>query len=148
METGKLIGFVVVLAILIFFGTFVAHVSSPTSPTSSSSSSNLIQGIITGFVTVGPSQPSCSANQSCNVNLSGYSLQFTSVCQGAPCQSYLATIAPSGHYSILLAQGQYSITGLVPSCNWVGCFTTFPLTVEVVGGSQIVANINIDTGIR
>lgn len=148
MGTSRLTGFVVVVVILICFGGFVAYVSPPTSSTSSSSSSNSIKGIVTGFITVGPSQPSCSANQSCIVNLSGYSLQFILVCQAASCQSYLATIAPSGHYSILLAPGQYSIAGLVPSCNWVGCLSTFPLTVEVVGGSQIVVNINIDTGIR
>lgn len=148
MGTRDLAGFVVVVAILICFGTFVAYESLPTSVTTSSSSSNSTQGIITGFVTVGPSQPSCSANQSCNVNLSGYSLQFTSSCQAASCQSYLAAIAPSGHYSILLSSGQYLITGLVPSCNWLGCSATFPQTVEVLAGSQLVVNINIDTGIR
>ena len=148
MRIGKLTGFVVVVVILICFGVFVAYVSSPTTQTSSSSSSNSIEGIVTGLVTVGPSQPSCSGNQSCNVNLSGYSLQFTLICQAASCQSYLATIAPSGHYSILLAPGQYSITGLVPTCIWDGCLTTFPLTVKVVEGLQIVVNINIDTGIK
>lgn len=148
METRVLTGFIVIVVILISFGAFVAYESLPISSTTSSSSSNSINGIVAGIVIVGPSQPLCRENQSCNVNLNGYSLQFTSVCQVAACQSYFAAIGPSGHYSILLSPGRYLIVGLFPSCNWLGCSITFPQPVEVLAGLQIVVNINIDTGIR
>ena len=145
-------GLIVVLAILLFFGAYVGFSSpTPTSQTTTSETTSQIQGIVAGFVTVGPSQPLCSENQSCNVDLTGYSLKFTSVCSGSPScqvQSYLAQLSPAGHYSILLYPGAYSITDLVPSCSWMGCSAAFPQTVTVVGGSQLVVNINIDTGIR
>ena len=146
-------GLMVVVGIVLIFGAYIG-MGSPTVTTSSSSSSESgttqIQGVVTGYVTVGPSQPVCSANQTCNVDLTGYSLQFTSVCSQPSCQAqtFLAQIAPSGHYSILLYPGDYSVTGLVPSCNWMGCSSAFPESVTVVGGAQIVVNFNIDTGIR
>ena len=111
-----------------------------------------MQGIIAGIVTVGPSQPVCSPNQSCTEDLTGYSLVFSSQCgkSSTSCQkqNYTASIAPSGHYSILLAPGSYTITGLSPSCNWVGCSFSFPKAVVVEGGQQLIVNINVDTGIR
>lgn len=145
MMSRGIAGFVVVVVILLCFGAYVSY-NSTTSQTTSTS--NSIQGVVTGLVTVGPSQPICSANQSCTVDLSGYSLEFTSTCGVASCQTFLATISPSGHYAILLSPGQYSITGIVPSCNWLGCSSAFPRTVEVTGGSQLVVDISIDTGIR
>jgi hypothetical protein len=126
--------------------------------TSSSTSQSVIQGIVTGYVTVGPSQPACGANEStCTEDLSGYSLQFSPQCgtmgsgsSTLTCEelTYSAQIAPSGHHSILLAPGKYTITGLSPSCAWVGCASSFPESVLVEPGQQLVVNINIDTGIR
>lgn len=131
--------------------------SSSSSPTTSSSSSGPgPQGVVTGYVTVGPSQSSCSSNQSCTEDLSGYSLIFTSQCPtesaaaySATCQpqTYEASIAPSGHYSILLTPGPYSIMGLAPSCTWVGCSSAFPVLVTVEAGQQLVVNVDVDTGI-
>jgi len=63
-------------------------------------------------------------------------------------QNFTATIAPSGHYSILLAPGNYTITGLSPSCNWGGCSSSFPKPVVVEGGQQLIVNVDVDTGIR
>jgi hypothetical protein len=122
--------------------------ATQTSPTTTSSSG--IQGIVAGYVTVGPSQPVCSANQTCNVDVSGYGLTFTPQCPrpSSNCQASMAALSPSGHYSILLPPGNYSVTGLYPSCPWLGCSSVFPKTVEVEGGMQLVLNINIDTGIR
>ena len=150
---------VIVLLVFLFYSfTPILGHSATSSASSSSTSQSTIQGIITGYVTVGPSQPVCSTNQSsCNVNLSGYSLKFSSQCDttgsassSTSCEvsTYSAPIAPSGHYSILLEPGNYTITGLSPSCSWVGCATTFPESVVVEGGQQLVVNINVDTGIR
>jgi hypothetical protein len=132
--------------------------TTQTSTTSTSSSSQNIDGVVTGFVTVGPSQPVCSQNQSCMVNISGYSLEFSLLCPestlggsaSTACQplNYSVQISPTGHYAALLPAGNYSITGLAPSCNWVGCSSAFPETIMVKGGMQLVVNINIDTGIR
>ncbi len=149
------VGIVVVLAAVSLYLAAFAGGSSSTS-TSSTTSQSTIQGIIAGTVTVGPSQATCSANQACTEDLTGYSLVFTSQCGTAgmasstTCerQNFTAAIAPSGHYSILLAPGDYSITGMSPSCSWVGCSTTFPKAVTVLAGQQIIVNVDVDTGIR
>ena len=127
--------------------------NTSTGVTSTSTTSHNLDGVVTGYVTVGPSQPVCQQNQSCTVDLTGYSLQFASVCagnSGGTCarQNYSTPISPSGHYSALLPAGNYSVTGLAPSCKWVGCSTTFPKTIAVQGGVQLVENFDIDTGIR
>ena len=120
-------------------------------PGSSSSSTTApsIQGIVTGYVTAGPSQPVCSENQTCNEDMSGYSLVFVALCGGpSSCQTESAPLNSAGHYSILLPPGDYSVTGLEPSCPWMGCSSAFPKSVTVQGGMQEVLNIGIDTGIR
>jgi hypothetical protein len=151
---------VIVLGATLFYSIMLASTNHSTTSSSSSSSTqqSTIQGIVAGYVTVGPSQPTCSANQSsCTEDLSGYSLEFTSQCgttsgasSSASCRelTYGAQIAPSGHYSILLSPGNYTITGLSPSCSWVGCSSAFPESVAVESGQQLVVNVNIDTGIR
>ena len=141
-----LLGLSMVALILLLFGAYVGFTLSGSSTTTS-----VMKGVVTGYVTVGPSKPVCTANESCNVDLTGYSLEFKSTCQvGVPCQieTSLAPISPSGHYSILLDSGTYSVTGLSPSCVWLGCSTAFPQTVKVEGGMQLVFNVDIDTGIR
>jgi hypothetical protein len=81
--------------------------------------------------------------------MTGYSLVFTPQCAGqSGCGSILAPLAPGGHYAVLLDPGEYSVTGLSPSCQWVGCASAFPRTVAVEGGMQLVFNVDIDTGIR
>jgi len=126
---------------------------TPSSSVTSTSSTEKIDGVVVGYVTVGPSQPTCQQNESCTVNLSGYSIDFSTLCpQGTASvcqvQNYSVLISPSGHYTILLPAGSYSITGLSPFCTWVGCSSAFPETITVEGGMQLVVNINIDTGIR
>jgi hypothetical protein len=150
----------VVLVASLFYLLIPVSIQHSTTSSSSSSSTTqpTIQGIIAGYVTVGPSQPACSTNQSsCTEDLSGYSLQFSSQCgttgsasSSTSCEgsTYSAEIAPSGHYSILLAPGNYTITGLLPSCTWAGCASSFPQSVVVEAGQQLVVDINIDTGIR
>ncbi len=137
------------LATAILWG---GHNSTVETMTTSTTSQNL-DGVVTGYVTVSPSQPVCLQNQSCTVDLTGYSLQFATVCAGisgntCATRNYSTPISPSGHYSALLPAGNYSVTGLAPSCKWLGCTTTFPKTVAVRGGMQIVENFDIDTGIR
>ncbi len=124
--------------------------SSTTGTNTGSSTTSGMQGIVAGYVTVGPSQPVCSENMSCNVNMSGYSIIFTPQCIQATmqCQPSMAPLSPSGHYSILLQPGNYSVTGLSPSCQWMGCSAAFPKNVTVEGGMQVVLDFNIDTGIR
>jgi len=146
---------VVLGASLFYFATLAGagHQTTSISSPSSSTSQSAIQGIIAGTVTAGPSQPACSPNQSCTEDLAGYSLVFKPQCGASPTpscenQNFTASVAPSGHYSILLAPGNYTITGLSPSCIWVGCSSSFPKAVTVQAGQQLVVNIDVDTGIR
>lgn len=115
---------------------------------SSSTTGSATMGVVTGYVTVGPSQPVCSSNQPCNVNITGYSLVFVPQCLGAGCKTLRAEILSAGHYSVLLPAGTYVVTGLYPSCDWLGCSHVFPASVVVEGGMQQVLNFDIDTGIR
>jgi len=153
-----IVAIVLVASLLYLMPGIIGHSVTSSSSSSSSTSQSTVQGILTGYVTVGPSQPACNANQSsCTENLSGYSLDFALNCGMAALPSsstsceestFSAQIAPSGHYSILLAPGNYTITGLSPSCSWVGCASSFPESVVVEAGHQLVVNVNIDTGIR
>ncbi|HXQ92994.1 MAG TPA: hypothetical protein VN739_08310 [Nitrososphaerales archaeon] len=148
---------ILAIVIVIVAGVYLSYAlgsSSTTSITtraSSESTTPVIDGVVTGYVTVGPSQPVCSANESCDVDLTGYSLEFASQCPvTSTCQTQVskAALSPSGHYSVLLPAGNYTVTGLYPNCNWQGCSSTFPKSAVVEGGNQLVLNINIDTGIR
>lgn len=132
--------------------TSLSVTSSSSTQSSGSSSSGLsssaIEGIVTGYVTASPSQPTCTAGQNCDENMTGYSVVFTLQCTGSTCPSAMAPLNPAGHYSILLPPGSYLVTGLSPKCPWTGCSTAFPQSVAVVGGMQIELNVEIDTGIR
>ena len=100
-------------------------------------------------MTVSPSQPNCPASTSCYVDMTGYCLEFAPQCTGSTgCSTVLVPLAPGGHFSALLNPGDYTLTGLSPSCQWTGCTSAFPRTVTVEGGSQLVLNLDIDTGIR
>ncbi len=104
-----------------------------TTTTTTVSTSLEAQGVVSGVVTVGGQVPA---------NISLYSVTFKpSPCTGS-CLENLVSIYPSGHYSALLAPGNYSM-GLGPSCKWSGCGTAFQNPVAVVSGQQIVVNINI-----
>ncbi len=152
------IGFVPIIVIALLLGVYLNSalssnttvVTNVTQTSSTTTANSGIQGVVTGYVTVGPSQPVCSTNQTCDENMSGYSLVFTPQCLGlsSNCQASTAELSPGGHYSILLPAGNYSVTGLYPSCKWMGCSSAFPMTVVVEGGMQLVFNIDIDTGIR
>ncbi len=144
-----------IVAIVVATGAYLTFVqggvpatSQTTSTTSTTSGSSGIKGVVTGYVTVGPSQPVCYANQTCNVNMTGYSLVFRPQCSSSNCQSEMATLSPSGHYSIFLPAGNYTVIGLSPDCKWMGCASAFPKTVTVEAGMQLVFNVDIDTGIR
>ena len=104
IATGSILAVLIaVLAGVYLNSTFNGGTTATqTSPTTTSSSG--VQGVVTGYVTVGPSQPTCPANQSCNENMSGYSLVFTPQCSGSSsnCQARTAELSPGGHYSILL----------------------------------------------
>jgi hypothetical protein len=145
---------VCLLVVALFIGTYLSAsgsgLSTEMTSSSSTASGSEIQGVVVGYVTVGPSKPNCPASQSCDENISGYSLLFVPECTGSStaCKTLMAEIAPSGHYSILLNPGNYTIPGLYPSCKWMGCAAAFPRTITVVGGMQIVYNFDIDTGIR
>ena len=152
MKGAGVIVFPVAL-LLVVVAFFASTYWAPTSPgpvsSSTATTASVIQGIVTGFVTVGPSQPSCPSGQSCDVNMSGYDIVFALQCPGSSnCGSYTAVLSPAGHYSILLSPGNYTVTGLTPSCSWTGCSTAFPRQVQVTGGNQIVLNFEVDTGIR
>jgi hypothetical protein len=147
------VGVVLIVVVALGVGLYLNSASNSGTTTQTSSTTTAdsgIQGVVTGYVTVGPSQPVCSANQTCNENMSGYSLVFTPQCSESPsnCQARTAELSPSGHYSILLPAGNYSVTGLYPSCNWMGCSSAFPKTITVEGGMQLVFSVDIDTGIR
>ena len=103
----------------------------------SASSSFEAQGIVTGIVSVGGQTLA---------NISQYSVVFDPLlCSGGSCQGgqgSLAPIYPSGHYSALLAPGNYTVW-LYPSCRWSGCATASQHSVTVLSGQQIVVNIDI-----
>ncbi len=140
---------VCLVVLALFVGTYLTVAGGGSHQSTSTTSNTQIQGVVTGYVTVSPSQPNCSTNQSCNVNMSGYSLVFTPQCSSSSsCGPILAQLSPSGHYSVLLSPGDYTVTGLSPSCQWSGCASAFPRTVTVEGGVQLVFNVNIDTGIK
>jgi len=147
-NAGVVFPLAICLTIAAFFvGTYLDVAGSQSF--SSSTSNSQIQGIVTGSVTVSPSQPNCPANETCSVDMTGYSLVFTPQCAGTTgCSPVLAPLAPGGHYAVLLTPGDYAVAGLSPSCEWVGCASVFPRTVTVEGGMQLVFNIDIDTGIR
>ena len=152
----KVLSILLVVAILIVFAAYLNYGVTPapsgTSTTSSETTSQAIRGVVTGLVTVGPSQPVCKANQSCNVNLTGYSLIFTSQCPtlspSCQVQTFLAPIYSSGHYSLLLPAGNYTVSGISPSCQWMGCSSQFPKSIAVEGGMQLEFDVSIDTGIK
>jgi hypothetical protein len=109
------------------------NTSTVTSSVSATTSSEM-QGVVTGIVTV--------EGQTAPTNLSDYALVFVLQCSAEPaCPVSLASIYPSGHYSILLNPGNYTVSWLIPSCRWVGCSSAFPQKVTVVGGMQVVLNI-------
>lgn len=138
---------VAVAVVAILLGAFLAV--PLIGPASTSSTTSVMDGVVTGYVTAGPSQPVCSTGQSCIVNMSEYSLVFTPQCGGhVACIVSTAPLSASGHYSALLPPGIYTVSGLYPSCPWMGCTTAFPKTVTVEGGVQAVLDIQIDTGIR
>jgi len=116
--------------------TSVSTTTLTTTLTSASISSEP-QGVVTGSVSVGGETPS---------NISLYSIVFDQLlCSGGSCQhgqGSLAPIYPSGHYSVILAPGNYSLS-LYPVCEWHGCATAFQEPVTVVGGQQIVVNVDI-----
>lgn len=158
ISNPKVISILLVVAILIIFAVYLNYAVAPTTSGTSTTTSSLdtssqsISGVVTGIVTVGPSQPVCTANQSCNVNLTGYSLIFKSQCPSSPTscqvQTFQAPIYSSGHYSILLPAGNYTVSGLSPSCQWMGCSSQFPKSIAVEGGMQLEFDVSIDTGIR
>ena len=95
-----MLSLLLVVAVLVVFGVYLIYASvhsgqdtTSSVETNSATSSLAISGVVTGLVTVGPSQPVCSPNQSCSVNLTGYSLIFASQC------SSLITFLPSPNFS-------------------------------------------------
>jgi len=156
----------VIVVIVIFAAAVFVYVASQTSvtsiettstsfssyqsstSTSSGLSSPAMEGVVTGYVVASPSQPACPSGQSCDENMTGYELVFTAQCGSSTCQSQMAPLNPAGHFSILLAAGSYTVTGLSPSCPWTGCSAAFPQTVTAVGGMQVEFNVDLDTGIR
>lgn len=146
---GRALSFVIVAAAIVtaMVGTTLAFPLA--GPESSSTNSSAMDGVVTGYVTAGPSQPTCTPDQPCIENMSGYSLVFTPQCTApVACLVSKAPLSAGGHYSALLPAGVYAVSGLYPSCPWMGCSTTFPKTITVVGGAQMVLDFQIDTGIR
>jgi len=108
--------------------------------------------LVQGTVTVGPATPVCTAGQSCNVNITGYQLEFDKYPNCMPngaCPQYViaytSILGSNGTYSISLPSGNFTIA--MPDCNWMGCSNVFPAHETFVAGTYTV-NFNIDTGIR
>ena len=139
---------VLLVVVVLALAAYLVPLGGGGKTSGSSASSSEIDGVVTGYVTATPSQPSCSSGQSCDEDMAGYSLVFTPQCGGSTgCEPSLAPLSASGHYSALLPAGTYTVTGLSPSCPWVGCSSAFPVEVAVVGGVQLVQNFEIATGI-
>jgi len=120
--------------------------TSSVTSTSFSATTSGMNGVVAGQVTVGPSSPVCKVGQSCTVNMTGYSLIFTSQCSASVCPSTSVTLTSWGSYNAFLPPATYVVT--MNRCPWVGCASQLPQTLTVIGGQEIVLNINIDTGIR
>ena len=159
LDNSKVLSLLLVVAVLVVFGVYLIYASvhsgqdtTSSVETNSATSSLAISGVVTGLVTVGPSQPVCSPNQSCSVNLTGYSLIFASQCSSSSpscqVQTFLVPIYQSGHYSALLPAGNYTVSGMEPSCSWMSCSSEFPKSITVEGGMQLEFDVSIDTGIR
>lgn len=114
----------------------------PTRPASTGS-----DGTVEGVVSIGPAQPVCRVGESCNLNMSGYSLTFTPSCGGL-CTSLSRSVPleADGSYSIALVSGKYIVS--MGSCGWIGCSSALPRTISVSAGGTTLLNITIDTGIR
>jgi hypothetical protein len=114
----------------------IITITTTTATSVGSSSAEAIQGIVTGIVSVRGQIPA---------NISNYSLMFNPVCRGeSSCgPTTLVPIYPSGHFTVLLAAGNYTVLGIKPSCNWIGCSTAFPQSVTVEAGQQIVLDIDV-----
>jgi hypothetical protein len=114
-------------------GNAVVTTTSTSTVTTSVGAHSEVQGIVTGEVMIeGQTAPS---------NLSNYALVFVPQCSVGPaCLATIAEIYPTGHYSILLNPGNYTVTGLFPSCEWAGCSSAFPQKVTAIGGMQVVLN--------
>lgn len=128
-----------VAAVIIFGGNNGGGSTTLSSTSTSSTSIQKMDGVITGYVTIGSSTTSGS--------LVGYSLEFSLACPSgsSACEvlNYSASISPSGHYSVLLPAGTYSIVGLEPTCPITSCSSISPDTVVVEGGVQLVVNVAI-----
>lgn len=104
-------------------------------------------GMAEGVVSAGPSQPVCRVGESCNVNMTGYSLIFTPQCyELCPALSRSVALGADGRYAVSLPVGTYSAS--LNFCPWLGCSSALPRTVTIDSGLTTTLNITIDTGIR
>ena len=140
LRASPLVGVLVVTCVGLAFASALALTSGHAVSTGS-------DGTVEGVVSVGPSQPVCRAGESCDVNMSGYSLVFTPDCTGlCSALSRAVPLESDGHFSVTLPVRKYVVS--MDSCEWIGCSAALPRTVSLSAGKTTLLNISIDTGIR
>ena len=55
-------------------------------------------------------------------------------------------LQPDGTFEALIPVGSYTVH--LDNCEYLGCRTAFPVSVDIVDGETATLNIDIDTGIR
>lgn len=129
-----------------------SSLSSPNQPSPTNDFCDMASdGIVRGIVSVGPAQPVCTPSGCGTINMSGYSLVFVYDCAStSPCPmiAFAAPLQSNGSYSLELPAGHYDAETLSPSCSWLGCPRSFPVSFATVASEITNLNITIDTGIR
>jgi hypothetical protein len=147
----------------------VTNGSSTTTTTIANSFTSTITGqqgyaTVTGDVSVGPAYPVCQVGKYCNVNMTGYAIEFTGKNASSTTTN---TLTYNGSFSVELNPDTYLVnllsckgtvfpTDCTPSCPWLGCSAfylnnkneeSFPFSISVSAGENYTLNININTGI-
>lgn len=101
-----------------------------------------VKGVLEGAVTIGPLCPVEPCGDSSVDPYSGKEL----VLQQPGGVRIQVPIQSDGIFRAVITAGSYTVN--MSPCEYLGCQTTFPITVDIVDGETATLNIDIDTGIR
>lgn len=101
-----------------------------------------VKGVLEGAVTIGPLCPVEPCGDRFVSPYSGIEL----VLQQQGGVSLRVPIQAEGVFRAAVPVGSYTVN--MSPCEYLGCESAFPLTVDIVDGETTTLNIDIDTGIR